>query len=259
MREIIVEKEASGLAQVTIDRPEKRNAVNLVMWAALRDTFGALEADPAVRVVVLTGAGGHFSAGADISEFDTVRATEVAGRHYDEVSDGAEDAIQGFSKPTVAAIDGVCVGGGLGLALCCDIRVASAAARFGITAARLGIVYGLPETRKLFDVAGAAAAKRILLGADIFDAAEARSLGLLKQVVEGEALPAARAFAEGIASNAPISMAGAKTILAALAAGEAEAREAEFEALVLAALDSEDYGEGRRAFAEKRRPTFTGR
>lgn len=259
MREIIVEKQASGLAVVTIDRPEKRNAVSLAMWAALRDAFTGLASDPAVRVVVLTGAGGHFSAGADISEFETVRDTEAAGRHYDEVSDGAEDAIHGFPKPTIAAIDGVCVGGGLGLAVACDFRIASATARFGITAARLGIVYGLPETRKLFDLVGAAQTKRILLGGDIFDAAEAQALGLLGEIVEGEALAAARAFALRIATNAPISLAGAKRIVAALADGSADARMAEFEAMVLAALESEDYGEGRRAFADKRQPDFTGR
>ena len=259
MREIRVEKQASGLAVVTIDRPAKRNAVSLAMWAALGDAFAGLASDPAVGVVILTGAGGHFSAGADISEFETVRDTEAAGRLYDEVSDGAEDAIHGFPKPTIAAIDGVCVGGGLGLAVACDFRFASAGARFGITAARLGIVYGLPETRKLFDLVGAAQTQRILFGGDIFDAAEARSLGLLKEVVDGEALTAARAFAEAIAANAPISLAGAKSIVNALIDGSADARASEFEALVLAALESEDYGEGRRAFAEKRRPDFAGR
>lgn len=259
MQEITVDKQASGIAVVTIDRPQKRNAVSFAMWGALAEIFGELAADAGTRVVVLTGAGGHFSAGADISEFATVRNTEEDGRLYDEVSDRAEDTIHDFPKPTIAAIDGVCVGGGLGLALCCDFRIAGAGARFGITAARLGIIYGLPETRKLYGVVGAAAAKRILFGGDIFDAEEAQALGLLQKVVTGEALPAALAFAEGIAANAPISLAGAKRIVNALVAGNADAQAAEFEAIVLAALESEDYREGQSAFAAKRAPEFTGR
>ena len=259
MQEIKVETGPSGIAVVTIDRPRNRNAVSLAMWWKLGEVFKALEADPAVRVVIVTGAGGHFSAGADISEFATVRSTEEDGRIYDEASDGAEDALNELAKPTVAAIDGVCVGGGLGLALCCDFRIASAGARFGITAARLGIVYGLPETRKLVNVVGAAAAKRILYLADIFAAEEAMGLGLLQEVTDGPALPAATAFAERMARNAPLSLAGAKQVVGALMTGEADAKAREIEEIVLGALASEDYREGQRAFADKRPPKFAGR
>lgn len=259
MTEIVVEKEPEGIAAVTINRPEKRNAVSLAMWRELAETFARLEADPTVRVVILTGAGGHFSAGADISEFPAVRSTEADGRIYDEASDGAENALHDMAKPTVAAIDGVCVGGGLGLALCCDFRVASTGARLGITAARLGIIYGLAETRKLYNIVGAAAAKRILYLAEIFGAEEACRLGLLDEVVDGPALEGARGLARRLAANAPISLAGAKFVLGALMAGDAEAKADEIEARVLAALTSEDYLEGQRAFAEKRPPRFAGR
>lgn len=259
MDEVKVDIEPTGIATVTIDRPEKRNAVSLAMWRGLRDSFRELDADPAARAIILTGAGGHFCAGADISEFAAVRSTEEDGRIYDEASDGCEDALNEMTKPTIAAIDGACVGGGLGLALCCDFRFASGEARFGITAARLSIVYGLPETQKLYNVVGAAAAKRILFGGDVFDAEEALRLGLLQEVVDGEALPAARAFAERICGNAPISLAGAKFIVNAIMAGNAQASANKIEAMVLGALASEDYVEGQRAFAEKRLPRFVGR
>jgi len=259
MNEIVVEKRAEGIAVVTLNRPRKRNAVSLAMWRQLAETFRSLEAEPAVRAVILTGAGGHFSAGADISEFPAVRSTQEQGRIYDEASDGAENALHGLAKPTIAAIDGVCVGGGLGLALCCDFRIASAEARFGITAARLGIIYGLGETRKLYNIVGAAAAKRILYLAEIFGADEARQLGLLDDVTEGPAFGAAAALAQRLAANAPISLAGAKFVLGALMAGEAQAKAVEIETKVLAALASEDYREGQRAFAEKRPPKFAGR
>ena len=259
MGEIIAEVGSDAIAVVTLNRPHKRNAVSLAMWRRLTEIFIDLDADTGVRVVILTGAGGHFCAGADISEFADLRSTEADGRVYDEASDGCEDTLTALAKPTIAAIDGVCIGGGLGLAVACDFRLASAGARFGVTAGRLGIVYGLPETQKLVNAVGITAAKRILMRADIFDAGEAQALGLVAEVVAEGALSAARRLATDMAGKAPASLAGAKFIVNAIAEGRADGEATNIEAMVLDALASEDYREGQAAFAEKRAPAFKGR
>ena len=258
MDELEFAREAGGIAVVTIDRPAKRNAVTLAMWRGLAEIARELEADAGVRVVIVTGAGGHFSAGADIAEFATVRDTPERGAVYEEATAAAENSLYGLAKPTIAAVDGVCVGGGLGLAICCDFRVAGPEARFGIPAARLGIVYALGETRRLVDVVGAVGAKRILFSGEIFDRDTAQALGLVDEAADGPALPAARALATAMAANAPLSLAGAKFVVNAITAGRGEAERARIDALCLEAIASEDYGEGRAAFLEKRRPSFTG-
>ena len=142
MDELSVTTSDDGVATVCINRPSKRNAVSLAMWQELGDTFESLAHDDGARVVILTGAGGHFCAGADISEFSEVRADAASGQHYDEVGDRCSKNLMELPKPTIAAVSGYCVGGGCGLALCCDFRVADGSARFGIPAARLGVMYG---------------------------------------------------------------------------------------------------------------------
>jgi enoyl-CoA hydratase/carnithine racemase len=256
-RDILVGR-SNGVATVTLNRPEKRNAVRFAMWQELARLFEHLGGDRSVRVVILTGAGGHFSAGADITEFGELRDNAAGAVDYEHAGDAAMLAVRDCPKPVIAQICGNCVGGGLGLALCCDIRIADQTARLGIPAARLGIVYSPLETQLLMAATGASNAKRVLMTGRIFTVAESVRLGLVDEVAD-DAGNAVAALAAVLAANAPISVAGAKYIVNSIASGLVDERGAEMQRLVERALDSSDYQEGRRAFAEKRAPRFEGR
>jgi enoyl-CoA hydratase/carnithine racemase len=245
-----------GVAVVTFNRPQRRNALTLAMWEELGRLFQGFAEDSAVRAVILTGAGEHFCAGADISEFAANRADVAQGDRYDAVVDEASDAIGHFPKPTFAAINGFCLGGGVGLALACDFRIASAEAQFAIPAARLGIVYGLSEIRNLLATVGLPRAKRMLFGAERIGTAEAHRIGLVDEIA-ADPLARARQIAATMAANAPLSISGAKAILAGLVAGTLDSATAKAHAA--RAQESEDYREGRTAFMEKRKPVFQGR
>ena len=251
---ILVER--GRVAVVTLNRPSRINAVTFAMWRELGALFRSFAEDGEVRAVVLTGAGGHFSSGADISEFAEVRDTAEASVEYEAAGDAASRAIMELPKPVVAALSGYCVGGGLALAMACDLRIADATAKLGIPAARLGIVYGPLDTRNLLSLVGLANAKRVLFTGSRFDAAAAERMGLIDEL-SPEPLGAAKALAAEMAANAPLSLAGAKAILGALAEGRED--EAAIQALVDRAAASADYAEGRAAFAAKRAPIFTGR
>lgn len=254
----IIVTERAGVVQVTLDRPAKRNAVSLAMWHELGRLFGELGRRRDVRAVILTGAGGHFCAGADISEFATVRADAAMGRMYEEAADAATRAIRDCPRPTIAAISGYAMGGGCGLALACDFRVADLTARMGIPAARLGIVYGALDCGLLLRQAGLANAKRVLYSGRAFGVDACAEMGLVDVVATADALDEAHAFASELAANAPLSIEGAKLVLEALASGTAGVQAAEIEAFVARAMDSADYREGARAFVGKRQPHFTG-
>jgi enoyl-CoA hydratase/carnithine racemase len=245
------------LAIVTLNKPEKRTALAMPDWQALGATIRAFAGDESVRAVILTGAGGHFCAGADIGEFDSARRDVRSGDAYTHAVDSAAEAILELPKAVIGAIEGSCFGGGCGLAMDCDIRIAGKSARFAIPAAKLNIVYNLRDTRNLLALAGPGFAKRILFGAEPVDAETALRIGIVDELVEGPALDAARRLALKIAENAPMSVAGAKTLLNALVAGRPA--QALSEQLSHRAIESEDYKEGRRAFKEKRKPRFTGR
>ena len=247
----------TGVAVVTFNRPEKRNAVSLAMWRDLESIFRDLAARN-VRAVILTGAGGNFCAGADISEFPTVRADAEAGRIYEEAAEGAARAIRDFPRPTIAAISGYGVGGGCGLALSCDFRVADSSSQMGIPAARLGIVYGPLDCELLYRQVGLANAKRILFSGQFYDLADCVRMGLVDFQTGGDALQAAHAFAEELVAGAPLSQEGAKFILEAIDAGAVAAREDEINGLIDRAMNRADYREGGRAFLEKRKPVFVG-
>jgi enoyl-CoA hydratase/carnithine racemase len=256
---VTCQTDSEGVALIRITRPEKRNAMALSMWVTMGSLFRRLDDDPAVRCVILTGDGGHFSAGADIAEFGEVRANAAQGLEYDRINDETTLAIRNCRKPAIAAISGVAVGGGLALALACDFRVADATARMGIPAGRLGLVYSVLDCRLLAERVGVTHAKEILFSGSIVGIDDAARLGLIDRRAEGDVLGAARTLAAEFTRNAPLSIAGNKAILNAIANGTAPGRMAELERWIADAFDSEDYAEGQRAFAERRAPRFTGR
>jgi enoyl-CoA hydratase/carnithine racemase len=256
---LLASVDADGIAAVAFNRPQKRNAVSLAMWTRLKEIFTDYTDRADVRVVILTGTGGHFSSGADISEFATVRADAASGAAYEREGELALRAVLDCPKPTIAQISGVAVGGGCGLALACDLRVADRTARLGIPAGKLGIVYSTLDCAMLLRAVGLANAKRVLYTAEIFDAGAAHALGLVDILSEGDVAATARELAMRCAATAPLSAAGHKLILNAIAGGEAQARASEIAAVLDRAFDSEDYREGRRAFMEKRPPVFKGR
>jgi enoyl-CoA hydratase/carnithine racemase len=248
------------IATLTINRPGKRNALTAAMWEALPRVLAPLEADAAVRVVIVRGAGDEaFASGADISEFERVRGGAAAARAYSAMVAAAERALADVPKPTIAMIHGYCVGGGLEIALACDLRWTSTSGRFGITAARLGIVYGAAATRRLASVVGPSHARDLLFSGRLVEAGEARAMGLVNRVCAPDALERETyAYAHDLAAQAPLSQRGAKAMLQHLA-GEGTMTDRDIAAFVEAAYDSADYREGVRAFLGRRAARFEGR
>jgi enoyl-CoA hydratase/carnithine racemase len=243
---------ADGVGTLTIDRPGKRNAMSTAMWLRLPVLLDAFAADPSVRAVVLTGAGGDFSAGADIGEL-----ADLGRRGGPHPSTIAEEALAAFPKPTVAAIEGFCVGGGCQLALACDLRFAAAGARFGITPARLGIVYPLSATQRLVHQVGASSAKYLLYSAYLITAAHALRINLLDEVVEDGSLhERVKAFATTLASRSLLTQQATKEIVDAIVGG------GDVDALTHrwmreTGAPSGDMHEGIAAFHERRPPSFS--
>jgi enoyl-CoA hydratase/carnithine racemase len=241
------------IATLTIDRPRRRNAMSHQMWSALPELLAGLPAG--VRVLVIRGTE-HFSAGADISEFATLRNGPEGARRYGEAVHAGERAIAGVAVPTIAAITGFCIGGGCEIALACDIRLAADDARFGITPAKLGIVYNFTSTRQLVAAVGPAWAKQILFSADLIDAATALRIGLVNETCPAADLAGRVAELAGtIASRATVSVHGAKRIVDRVTDGQV-AEDAAVLALYEAAASSPEYAEGVAAFLAKRPPSF---
>ncbi|MXQ09944.1 enoyl-CoA hydratase [Microvirga makkahensis] len=248
-----------SVATLAIHNPAKRNALDLDMWRALPGIFEGLDRDERVRVIVLRGEGREsFASGADIGEFETARADAEGGRRYEAINEAAFWAVAHCSKPVIAMIRGFCLGGGFGLALSCDLRIASENAIFGIPAARLGVGYP-PGAMKLVTAAvGAPAAKDLFYTARRIAAEEAQRLGAVQRVVPDEALEETTlALARDIARNAPLTIRAAKAAIDA-AMGLAHPS-TDPVALADECFDSADAVEGRTAFLEKRKPIFTGR
>lgn len=250
----------SGIGRITLNHPARHNAMSLAMWNRLSGIVGDLDTDDAVRAVIVTGAGNRaFSAGADIGEFEQHRRDSAGTEAYDRASTGAMQALAAMRKPTIAMISGYCIGGGLGLALACDLRVAAEGALFGIPAARLGLAYDVALLHRLRHIAGTSAAKILLFTAARLDAGEALRLGIIDRLVAPDQLEAeTHRITATIAANAPLTIAAAKYAID-LPAAPTAAEQAEAERMLRACFDSEDYQEGKRAFTEKRAPAFKGR
>lgn len=250
-----------GVGRITFNQPEKRNAMSVAMWAGMGAALDIFEADAAVRCIVLTGAGDKaFVSGADISQFDTLRSDADAQREYSKQTAGGRLKLATFPKPVIAEIRGFCMGGGLGIAMSCDIRLAAEGSTFGIPAARLGIAYGFDMVRHLVALVGPAHANMILMTGGRFDAAEASRFGLINKVVPADALAGeVAALTATIAVNAPLSLHANKRTVQAVLSDRADRDIAALNAAMAACFDSADYQEGRRAFMEKRKPLFQGR
>jgi enoyl-CoA hydratase len=247
------------VATMIFDNPARHNAVSLEMWQAAAKILEDFANDGEVRIVVLAGAGGKaFVSGADISKFENERATRDAVLKYNAATEAVYSRISAYPKPVLAKIQGYCIGGGLNLAISCDLRFCSESSRFSLPAARLGLGYGYAGLKRFIDTIGPAHTKDIFLSARQFGPAEALSMGLVNRVLPDADLEAfVKDYAEGIAANAPLTVEAIKQISTEVLKPHADLDLAA--RLVDRCFASEDYVEGRRAFMEKRKPAFTGK
>ena len=247
------------VGRLVLDNPERRNAIGADMWRAIAPAMAGFNADASIRCIVMRGEGTQaFAAGADISEFEKNRASEGDVKDYEAATSAAHHAIESSPKPVIALIHGFCVGGGMAVALSCDLRYADASSRFAIPAARLGLGYGVHGTGRLVATVGHAAAREIMFSARRYDAGEALAMGLVNRVLpDSELDDYVRKVALELAANAPMTIAASKAVLNALVEPKGDFSAAQ--AAVARCMTSEDYVEGRRAFMEKRAPAFKGK
>lgn len=246
---------------MTFNNPERHNAVSFEMWEAAERILDSFESNPDVRVVVLTGAGGKaFVSGADISKFERERASEEAVQRYNTLVEKVYSRIYRFPKPTIAMIRGYCIGGGLNLAICCDMRFATEGSRFALPAAKLGLGYGYNGLRRYIETIGPMATKEIFFTARQFTTQEALRWGMINEVVGDDELErTVTEIGNTIADNAPLTIATIKRSTVEILRDPEGQDIAACDAMVAACFASDDYREGRRAFLEKRKPQFIGR
>ncbi len=260
MTEKMLARKEGKVGIMTFNNPEKHNAVSFEMWSKAEEILADFLADKEIRVVVLTGAGGKaFVSGADISKFADERQSEEAVQRYNALVERLYSHIYAFPKPTIAMVRGHCIGGGLNLAICCDIRIATEGSRFALPAAKLGLGYGYPGLRRYSETIGTPVTKEIFFTARQYNAAEAYARGMVHQVVaDGDLEKTVMDMAETIAGNAPLTVATIKASLNEAHKDPDKRDLRKVEEMVKACFASSDYVEGRKAFLEKRKPAFTG-
>ena len=261
MNEQILVDNSDSVATITFNRPNQRNAISYEMWRSLSEIMQTLDDDSAIRCVVFRGAGGEaFSAGADIKDFDEHRYDSTSAARYAKAFESALDRIEKMRCPTISAIQGFCVGGGLELAAATDIRIATVRSKFGVPVARLGLTAGWDELRRMIAVAGVPAVKYLVLSGRIIDIEEAKRFGLVTAAVEDEDFDAeVGKLASQIARGAPLSARDHKIMIRQLSVDPDTEKlgEDDFN-LQFRVFDSVDFHEGVKAFKEKRRPEFRG-
>lgn len=253
--------EDGSTLHIRFNNPQRHNALSVDMWEAVPPLLEQAQADTRVRLVVFSGAGEKaFVSGADITQFEDMRAAREAVTRYEAMAEQALMGIHDFSKPTLACIRGWCIGGGVNVAMSCDIRIAASDAVFSIPAARLGLGYRYSAMKNLVDLVGPGVAKDLFFTARRIDAQEARSVGLVSRVCAPDQLETLLAeYTQALAVNAPLTVQAGKAIMAEILKPSPEVDHDKCRQLIRACFESEDYAEGRHAFMEKRKPVFQGR
>jgi enoyl-CoA hydratase/carnithine racemase len=245
-------------ARVVLNRPERRNAITSAMWRALPAIRAAIEAREDLLVTLVEGEGAHFSAGADITELGEIYRDAAATRDFGDAMQNGLKALMDLDRPTIAVIRGVAIGAGLGLALACDLRFCAADAHLAITPAKLGLIYGHAETRRLVELIGPSRAKDLLFTARRIETDEALAIGLIDRRIEAALQETVLGYARGMAELSQTSVRGCKRAVDAIAAGMGQETRA-YRALTEAAAFGPDFAEGRAAFAAKRTAKFISR
>jgi enoyl-CoA hydratase len=261
LTERIIAEKQGPVGWLVFNNPARRNAVSIDMWEAIPKVLDCFERDPEIRVIVLTGTGDKaFVSGADVSQYEKQRSTAEGIQRYNEISSVATERLEACDKVTLAMIRGYCLGGGVNVALCCDLRLAADDARFGVPAAKLGLGYGAAALKNLLDTIGPAYALEVLITARQFDAEAARAMGFVHRVAPVAGLEAlVLEHCAMISENAPLTIRASKRIVRELLKSSPAFDAQACAALVRECFESQDYIEGRRAFMEKRKPVFQGK
>ena len=261
MTDKMIARKDGHIGTMIFNNPERHNAVSFEMWEKVGTILDDFRADPNIRVVVLTGAGGKaFVSGADISKFGDERATMEAQNKYNATTERVYNTVHSFPKPTIAMIRGYCIGGGLGLAIACDLRFCTEGSKFALPAAKLGIGYGYVGMERFVQTIGPSQTKDIFYSARQLDAAEAYQMGLVNRVLPDTELEAhTTKYAGTLAGNAPLTVAAVKKITTELSKPDSARDISSCKKMVEACFASEDFIEGRTAFLEKRKAQFKGK